>query len=238
MDQWCHSNCNPDSVPELSGVNSQVCEQLFKKINSHRNCRNMNEPRFGLFFLYQYEIHNLEIEHQTIPADPREDVRWNNIKITPVVLGSETVSSPSQQEKAVEKNAEADIESVANAVKKLVLSKEFKCPECDAVFVKEGKLKQHTMSVHNQKKEHVCGHCERLLSTFQALTRHIKTHKTCTKCKMEFNSIAETEDHMKIHTTCKICNFDFKSGFNYKRHMKDIHGETSGEKSARSKLAV
>ena len=50
-----------------------------------------------------------------------------------------------------------------------------------------------------------------------------------------------------LHCTCifllhcirtYIYNFDFKSAFKYKRHMKDIHGETSGEKSARSKLAV
>ena len=29
---------------------SLVCEQLFKKINGHKNCRKMNEGRFSLFF--------------------------------------------------------------------------------------------------------------------------------------------------------------------------------------------
>ena len=109
VDQWCHSNCNPDSVPELAGVNSQICEQLFKKINSHKNCRKMNESRFGLFFLYQYEIHNLEIENRTILADPREEVRWDNIKIVKV-----TLSTTSEQDKAVEKSTGPDIELVTD----------------------------------------------------------------------------------------------------------------------------
>ena len=171
VDQWCHDNCNPDAVPELSGVNSQICEQLFKKINKHLNCRKMNEPRFGLFFLYQYEIHNLEIENQTILADPREDVRWDNINIIPVDLESETLSTPSKHQ-PVEKSAQG-IEVVTNAVKKLALSKEFKCPECKASFVKEGNLKIHSNTVHNKSKGNgnTCDHCEKLLSSVQAHDR-------------------------------------------------------------------
>ena len=227
VDQWCHSNCNPDSVPELAGVNSQICEQLFKKINSHKNCRKMNESRFGLFFLYQYDVHNLDIENRTILADPREGVRWDNIKIVQV-----TLSTTSEQD-----STGPDIELVTDVVKMLTLSKQFKCPECKAVFKIEGKLKQHTSTVHNQSKStgNACEHCDNLLSSAQALKRHIKTHLKCKVCKKEFDSIAETNSHMKSHTTCNICNYDFKT--NIKRHMKDIHGETCGDKSARSKLA-
>ena len=192
----------------------------------------MNESRFGLFFLYQYEIHNLEIENRTILADPREEVRWDNIKIVKV-----TLSTTSEQDKAVEKSTGPDIELVTDVVKKLTLSKQFKCPECKAVFKFEGKLKQHTSIVHNPGKNtgNACEHCENLLSSAQALKRHIKTHLKCKVCKKEFDSIAETNSHMKSHTTCNICNYDFKT--NFKRHMKDIHGETCGDKSARSKLA-
>ena len=213
VDQWCH----------------------FKKINKHLNCRKMNEPRFGLFFLYQYEIHNLEIENQTILADPREDVRWDNINIIPVVLESETLSAPSKHQ-PVEKSAQG-IEVVTNAVKKLALSKEFKCPECKASFVKEGNLKIHSNTVHNKSKGNgnTCDHCEKLLSSVQALDRHLKTHMKCKVCKKEFDSIAGTNLHMKSHTTCNICNYDFKS--NFKRHMRNIHGEDSCGKSTRSKLA-
>ena len=232
VDQWCHSNCNPDSVPELAGVNSQVCEQLFKKINSHRNCRKMNEARFGLFFLYQYEIHNLEIEKRTILADPREDVRWDNIKISQVVI--ETPSLLDEQN--VEKGTGGDLEFITTVVKKLTMSEKFVCPECKAEFVKEGNLKQHTSVVHNQSKNtgNACGHCQNLLSSAQALKRHIKSHMKCKVCKKEFDSIAETNTHMKSHTTCNICNYDFKS--NIKRHMRDIHG-VSSKTSTKSKLA-
>ena len=86
IDKWCQDNCNPDTIEELDGVNSQVCEQLFKKINAHKNCRGMNEARFSLFFLYQYEIHNLDIENKTIVADPRSEVRWETIKFNKPIL--------------------------------------------------------------------------------------------------------------------------------------------------------
>ena len=44
----------------------------------------MNEARFTLFFLYQYELHNLDVEHMTILADPRQEYRWLNLKVKPV----------------------------------------------------------------------------------------------------------------------------------------------------------
>ena len=40
----------------------------------------MNEARFFLFFLYLYEIHNLECEGMTILADPREEFRWQSLQ--------------------------------------------------------------------------------------------------------------------------------------------------------------
>ena len=62
VDPWCMENCNPEKVAALKGVNTQVCEQLFKKINSHKNCKSFNESRFFMFFLYQFDIHNLALE--------------------------------------------------------------------------------------------------------------------------------------------------------------------------------
>ena len=41
VDKWCQENCNPDKVGALKGVNTQVCEQLFKKLNSHKNCKKL-----------------------------------------------------------------------------------------------------------------------------------------------------------------------------------------------------
>ena len=42
----CMENCNPEGVPSLQGVNTQVFEQLFKKIRSHRNCQSFHEAQF------------------------------------------------------------------------------------------------------------------------------------------------------------------------------------------------
>ena len=245
-DQWCQDNCNPDSVQELEGVNSQVCEQLFKKINAHKNCRKMNEGRFSLFFLYQYDIHNLDIEKKTILADPRADVRWENITITdPIVEMEEVPQEPTIVEKgevsqeSTEKQTENQVEVIAEAVKTSKLSATFTCPECKAKYKKEGFFKKHLADVHGKGsadkssdsgdkssgggKSLICDFCEKVLSSTQALLRHIKTHKKCNICKEEFESVAEATIHSKTHTTCAICDYDFKSSSNYKRHMKDLH---------------
>ena len=37
-------------------------------------------------WLYQYEIHNLDIENKTIVADPRSEVRWETIKFNKPIL--------------------------------------------------------------------------------------------------------------------------------------------------------
>ena len=33
IDSWCHENCDPNEVPELNGMNTEICEQLFRGIN-------------------------------------------------------------------------------------------------------------------------------------------------------------------------------------------------------------
>ena len=82
VDPWCMQNCNPEGVPSLKGVNTQICEQLFKKIYSHRNFKSFNKARFFLFFLYQFDILNLAIEGlDSKITDPREEFQWENIII-------------------------------------------------------------------------------------------------------------------------------------------------------------
>ena len=78
--KWCQDNCNPDKVEGLKGVNTHICEQLFKKLNSHRNCRSLNEACIFLFFIYNIDLHNLSIGGMDISADPRSEFRWENIK--------------------------------------------------------------------------------------------------------------------------------------------------------------
>ena len=194
---------------------SLVCEQLFKKINGDKNCRKMNEGRFSLFFLYQYDIHNLDIEKKTVLADPRADIRWEFITIVDPKLEEISLQS---SEKVV------SVDHITETVETMKLDSKFTCPDCKAQYQIEGKFKKHLADVHgNGKKDSICTYCEKVLSSTRALERHLKSHKKCNDCKAEFDSISEANDHMKTHTTCGICKYDFKSKSNLKRHMKDFH---------------
>ena len=249
IDRWCQENCNPDHVKELQGVNSQVCEQLFKKINSHKNCKGMNEPRFSLFFLYQYEIHNLEIEKKTIMTDPRSDERWTNLTITDptkekIKTSTEKLSKRKEahQETVPDTNKPSDceervgnietensepsttMEEIEVAISNLKLKSKFECLECGAQYDREGNLNNHMKVKHQSVKEHVehlCKECGKLLLTVQSLDRHMRTHKDCKKCQKIFDTVEDAKNHKKVHTTCPICNYDYKTQI--KRHMKDVH---------------
>ena len=76
IDAWCIENCDPFKVKDLENVNTEICEQLFRKVNSHTNCKSMNEARYFLFWLYQLDLHNLDIENLVSASDPRTDYRW------------------------------------------------------------------------------------------------------------------------------------------------------------------
>ena len=62
VDKNCHTNYNPKNVPELDGVNTVICEHLFRNINQYKNCRSMNEAHFFLYFFYNMDLHNLRRE--------------------------------------------------------------------------------------------------------------------------------------------------------------------------------
>ena len=167
------------------------------------------------FFLYQYDIHNLDIEKITVLADPRADIRWEFITIVDPKLEEISLQS---SEKVV------SVDHITETVETMKLDSKFTCPDCKAQYQIEGKFKKHLADVHgNGKKDSICTYCEKVLSSTRALERHLKSHKKCNDCKAEFDSISEANDHKKTHTTCGICKYDFKSKSNLKRHMKDFH---------------
>ena len=109
---------------------------------------------FHCFFLYQYDIHNLDIEKKTILADPRAAVRWENISIADPLLEREEVALE-PTEKATER--QMAVEVTAKAVKTLKLSAKFTCPECKAEYQKEGSFKKHIADVHGKNSEKSSG---------------------------------------------------------------------------------
>ncbi len=143
----------------------------------------MNEARFSLFYLYQYEIHNLDIENKTILADPRSEVRWENIKYNePIIKNTDEpnmalVTEPIKEMDEIETQKDP-IEDAIEAVQQLNITYNFSCTECKATFKKEGNLNKHKTEKHQTKVEPICIDCGKLLATDKSLERHMKTHLT------------------------------------------------------------
>jgi hypothetical protein len=212
IDPWCQENCNPEGVSSLDGVNTQVCEQLFEKINSHKNCKSFNEARFFLFFLYQFDIHNLAIEGlESKMADPREEFRWNNIKLKEPELAEE--------------------DELVSAVQSLKLNPIFSCEHCGAGYTQEGYLKRHLETKHqNTKMSKIlensgpeCSECGKVFANPRTLEKHMKTHLKCNTCKQEFTSMEDAKTHKKEHTFCKICQKDFHFVSKLTKHITAVH---------------
>ena len=217
VDRWCHDNCNPDVDSALKGVNSQVCEQLFKKINSHKNVLSMNEARFSLFFLYQYELHNLDIEGMTVMADPRAEFRWLKVNLEEVDLAT-----------LHDEPLEEPVKSLVEEMEALNLERPFKCNECIASFKKAGFLKRHKDTKHESGAGGSCDECNAVFPTAAGLEKHKSKHRICNVCKKEFASKVELDDHKSVHFTCQMCDYDFKTSFNLKRHMESFHPVSTG----------
>ena len=187
VDAWCQQNCNPDDCQALKGVNSQICEQLFKKINSHKNCLSMNEARFSMFFLYQYELHNLDVERMTILADPRHEFRWLNLKNEELHLED----LEDKEEVVGESNLVQDQEKLSSFNPDFP----FPCDQCDAKYKKEGFLKSHKVKKHEVNAAGgVCQECSQVFPTEAGLEKHSKKHRICSTCKAEFASLEELEN--------------------------------------------
>lgn len=212
VDPWCQEHCNPEGVAAIHGVNTQVCEQLFKKVNSHKNCKSFNEARFFLFFLYQFDIHNLSIEGmETKMADPREEFRWENIKIIDPDL------------------TESQEENLVSVMDNLKLGPKYSCSYCGAGYTQEGYLKRHMETKHEveekKKPEHQpeCDDCGKLFANAKTLEKHMKTHLKCKTCKQEFQTMQEAKHHKKEHTFCNICQKDFHFVSKLTKHCASNH---------------
>ena len=219
FNKWCQDNCDPNEVKNLEGVNTPICEQLFKKVNQYSNCKSMNDPRFFLFWCYKFEMHNLDIEGlaSSLP-DPRSTYRWDNINVL----------EPTLEEDNLE---EKEVENVIDLLKETHIANEpkFKCEKCGATYDKKGyfetHLKKHenVMKPTNSSEEYKCSICNKILQSRRNLDKHIDAHKTCKTCKAIFESNEECREHEKVHTTCMISNQDFDFPSKLTRHIKQKH---------------
>ena len=165
VDKWCMENCNPYKIEDLKNVNTMICEQLFKKVNSHTNCTTMNESRYFLFWVYNLDLHNLDIEGKasSIP-DPRCEDRWKLIEIVPANLQD------------LNKMNLEEVDAVSEKFENINLDREvplFKCKLCDAGYDKEGYLDLHLKEKHNQEASIQCLECDKTLTSKRNLDNHI-----------------------------------------------------------------
>ena len=210
VDKWCHKNCNPNEVKHLDGVNTPICEQLFSAINKYTNAKAMNESHFFLFFLFIFDLHNLNIEGKLRSiANPSSEHRDSLIK---AMLGQVFVEESSKCNEDVIAN---EIDEVEILLKSLVVDppkeveetmKEFTCKVCNAAYKKEGNLKNH------MRKKHVV-HEE-----------DFSASKHCKVCGLQVQDEKSLKNHMSIHYRCEKCESIFEELKYLNRHMKSAHG--------------
>ena len=158
-----------------------------------------------MFFIYQFDIHNLAIEGlETKMADPREDFRWDNIKINDPVL-NETH------------------DDLTAKLENLQITPNFVCSECGSGYTQEGYLRRHVELKHGKNPDPECEECGKVYANKKSLEKHMKTHLRCSTCKEVFDRIEDVKQHKLTHTLCTICQKDFKFVSKLTKHMSSMH---------------
>ena len=93
----------------------------------------MNESKYFLFWLYNLDLHNLDIEDLTCASDPRTEYRWQKIDIKEVDLSD------------IKKMTIMDEASkLTDMMKNIDIGEEkYTCIDCGGAFKSEGYLKLH-----------------------------------------------------------------------------------------------
>ncbi|XP_039490151.1 zinc finger protein 2 isoform X1 [Drosophila santomea] len=116
------------------------------------------------------------------------------------------------------------------------INRNFKCNECEKVFVSPDHLAEHQAS-HGA---HNCPECGIRCDSKEQLSKHmVQGHKRnlrnqCNICQKVFTMLSTLRDHMRIHTgekpfVCNICGKSFTQNANLRQH-KLRHSETKSFK--------
>ena len=149
VDAWCHENCNPQDVKHLDGVNTPICEQLFSAINKFTNAKAMNEAHFFLFFLYVFDLHNLNIEGKLrCVANPKSSFRSTHIEtmIQNTIDAQEENDEINDVTTMIENMTCEEVASVGSP------KSEFKCEVCGVGYKRIANLRQHIRSKHEDSQ--------------------------------------------------------------------------------------
>lgn len=117
-----------------------------------------------------------------------------------------------------------------------VKSIQFKCDECEKVFILKNKLVEHKERTHLKLKPNVCPICGFRVFNKELLKRHMVRHDDarpfeCDICKKAFQRKKTLEYHRRIHTSdrrhaCKACGKSFVQVASLKLHMRVHHAST------------
>ena len=240
MDPWCHKNCNPQDVRDLDGVNTPVCEQLFSTINQYRNAKAMNEGHFFLFFIYLFDLHNLNIEGKLRSvANPNSMHRFDMISKK---CKSETIQAEKSFNAENPLNspgfaipAEPAVDEMIDQIEGLslktnyekVVPSDYKCNLCNSTYQKLGNLKNHMSKKHAKEeisvKSYSCSDCGGLFDNAKSFSRHCRSYHmeiVCGFCQEICCDKLTYDNHLKIHLKCKVCDIVFDKPFKLERHQK------------------
>ena len=236
VDSWCHANCNPQDVRHLDGVNTPICEQLFSSINKFTNAKSMNESHFFLFFLYFFDLHNLNIERKLRSiANPRSKYRYDFIKDLKKEDDEDIIESVGDLEEilgnmTVKEQVEIVEEVDANMADKdeeVLKASAFLCKVCGSEYKKIGNLNLHMKNKHQQeysKIEIKCKVCGIVFTQDGDLKKHMSNHFKCEECSIPFEDLRSLNRHKKTYHSeieCEFCNVKCTDKATYDMHMKE-----------------
>lgn len=230
VDPWCHKNCNPQDVRHLDGVNTPICEQLFSSINKFRNAKSMNESHFFLFFLYFFDLHNLNIERKLRSvANPNSEYRYDLIQDLNKDGETTTLEEiPNVQE--LNKEYET-VDQVGDMFGKLTVAEETNSPKiselvcnlCGSKYKKVGNLNLHMKKKHQEVSiDPKCNVCGKTFDTEDELLKHKPQHYRCNECCIPFEDARSLNRHNKTYHSeveCGICNVACSDRSSYDVHM-------------------
>ncbi|CAH0717043.1 unnamed protein product, partial [Brenthis ino] len=121
-----------------------------------------------------------------------------------------------------------------------------RCAKCDALCKSILSLQLHSLEIHNQCCMFKCIDCEKILNSYRAFVRHLRSHNSalrhcCEYCNKIFTLPSEVKNHkVKEHrdvykTKCTYCGANFETAEELEEH-KTMFFKDSSKKMKKIKV--
>lgn len=114
-----------------------------------------------------------------------------------------------------------------------------RCPQCSSRFNSRAALQQHIITIHTDRKDHICETCGKRFSSKTAMTVHLRSHSDerlyrCKLCDYAGRTASAVYVHMSTHAkevcVCEVCSKIFKSTRNLNDHLRRVHSKEKKHK--------